>query len=685
MTISTSSARWRLIPLLASALVLALAISLTACSGSSEGGPPPAAPMPEILSTVPSGPLVIDRSVPHAQRPVEPSPPHPASLWRFVQEFRGPLPADRAALMALYAATDGPNWADNTNWGSTAPLFRWSGVTTNADGRVTGLALFKNNLTGLLPDALADLTYLRELWLYDNHLYGAIPAWLGDLAGLESLGLSNNNFRGPIPAELGRLANLEGMGLDGNELRGEIPTALGDLAHLEILALGGNQLSGSIPAALGDLANLQGLGLSHNQLSGEIPAALGSLSHLQQLYLTGNQLSGPIPPAVGYLANLRELLLSQNRFRGPIPAALGTLTSLRWLDLSHNQLQGPIPATLGDLAKLETLDLSHNQLDGSIPAALRALSDLSSFRLGDNALSGCVPNSFHEWHPGGDFTTLGLPFCRLRDLQLRGALLDPPFADGTAAYTATVPGDVEEILMTAAVHDTRDTVMIRKDGESYTEGMALPLDLGSNPITVEVMPSDGTPSQIVTVTVTWEPAESHAPGSVVLTLRLGGDFYIVPAGVSTMAADLFGDTNVTSVWTYTDGWGWIIYEPSTGAEDFLIEAGDVLWIVAPSVQMLPVVVPLRSDAPPMESGAITLPPWERVILLAVPAGAPTTAAGLFGATDVTIAWKYNRATRTWDLSYLPALGCDGAIAPGDVLWVVKPIEQFGSCGTGCGA
>ena len=40
------------------------------------------------------------------------------------------------------------------------------------------------------------------------------------------------------------------------------------------------------------------------------------------------------------------------------------------------------------------------------------------------------------------------------------------------------------------------------------------------------------------------------------------------------------------------------------------------------------------------------------------------------------AWKYNRATRAWDLSYLPTLGSgDFAIASGDVLWVVAPVDQ----------
>lgn len=48
-----------------------------------------------------------------------------------------------------------------------------------------------------------------------------------------------------------------------------------------------------------------------------------------------------------------------------------------------------------------------------------------------------------------------------------------------------------------------------------------------------------------------------------------------------------------------------------------------------------------------------------------------SVARLFGDTDVTSVWKYNPATRAWDLSYLPVLGRDDfAIAPGDIRWVV---------------
>ena len=43
--------------------------------------------------------------------------------------------SDRAALEALYDATAGGSWTDNTNWKTSAPLGAWYGVTTDASGR----------------------------------------------------------------------------------------------------------------------------------------------------------------------------------------------------------------------------------------------------------------------------------------------------------------------------------------------------------------------------------------------------------------------------------------------------------------------------------------------------------------------------------------------------------------------
>ena len=234
---------------------------------------------------------------------------------------------DRAALGALYNATNGANWHDKDNWQSGAPMGEWHGVTTGSDGRVTHLDLYDNELTG------------------------------------------------EIPAELGSLTNLVGLSLYRNELTGEIPVELGGLTNLAELSLFSNQLTGEIPAALGGLTNLEVLSLFSNQLTGEIPAALGGLTSLAELYLFSNQLTGEIPAALGGLTTLRWLNLSGNQLTGEIPAALGGLTNLEGLDLSNNQLTGEIPAALGDLINLTRLFLRSNQLVGCVPEGLRNTPD----------------------------------------------------------------------------------------------------------------------------------------------------------------------------------------------------------------------------------------------------------------------------------------------------------------------
>ena len=56
----------------------------------------------------------------------------------------GNTASDRAALVALYNATGGANWGRNLNWLSNAPMWQWSGVITDSDGRVTK-GLSRNN------------------------------------------------------------------------------------------------------------------------------------------------------------------------------------------------------------------------------------------------------------------------------------------------------------------------------------------------------------------------------------------------------------------------------------------------------------------------------------------------------------------------------------------------------------
>ena len=101
---------------------------------------------------------------------------------------------DRAALTALYHATNGDGWYDNTNWLSDAPLENWYGVTTNGDGRVIGLDLYNKNLTGQIPVALSRLDKLEQLNLGENRLMEEIPSELSNLSNLERLDLSSNQL-----------------------------------------------------------------------------------------------------------------------------------------------------------------------------------------------------------------------------------------------------------------------------------------------------------------------------------------------------------------------------------------------------------------------------------------------------------------------------------------------------------
>ena len=291
----------------------------------------------------------------------------------------------RAVLVTLYHATDGPNWNNNTNWLSDAPLGEWYGVTTDA-GRVTELILSQNQLSGEVPPELGRLTDLGWLSLWGNQLQGEIPPEIGNLDNVHTLSLWANQFRGSVPAELGDMASLEWVALGINQLTGAIPPELGNLTTLTHMDFTLNQLSGEIPAELGNLTNLVWMGFWGNQLSGVLPPELGSLTNLTRLDLDHNRLSGAIPPELGNLVNLRILYLRENRLSGALPPELGNLTSLTLLGLEQNQLIGEIPPELGNLTNLRTLLLAGNELTGCVPAELEAV-------------------------PQSDVDELGLPLC----------------------------------------------------------------------------------------------------------------------------------------------------------------------------------------------------------------------------------------------------------------------------------
>jgi Leucine-rich repeat (LRR) protein len=242
---------------------------------------------------------------------------------------------ERAALIALYNATDGDNWLGNEGW-KTPPLHtdgfalpgtegHWRGIEVSGNHVITIFTTY-NNVNGSLPPELGNLSHLEDLMLFGNPLRGSIPAELGKLSNLRNLELFRARLSGSIPPELGNLYNLKYLELDENQLSGSIPPELGKLSILIGLELNSNQLSGSIPPELGNLTNLKTLCLAKNKLSGSIPLELGNLVQLSILFLNNNKLNGEIPSS---LTNLTQIILFDIRYN----CLSATDTALRtWLN-----------------------------------------------------------------------------------------------------------------------------------------------------------------------------------------------------------------------------------------------------------------------------------------------------------------------------------------------------------------
>ena len=338
------------------------------------------------------------------------------------------------ALVALYLATDGSNWSEQTHWLGTDTPCHWHGVRCE-QGHIEQLDLKDNRLTGSLPGALGQLTGLRRFDVsYNISLLGILPLELSGLANLETFYFHFTLLC--IPAEVAFFDWLKQIGrtndtnrychaIDCSEVNNLVEaecealktffdksygitwdnatswmTTLSPCAwegvtcrasHVIRLDLRDNSIVGSIPAAFGELIHLEVLRLDNNRLTGSIPPELGNLVSLKDLSLNRNLLRGSLPPEIGKLISLKELLLSHNEIGGTILPEISNLISLKRLALNNNRLSGTIPPEIGNLVFLKRLVLSNNRLSGTLPPEIGRLDSLESLVVYENLLSGTLP------------------------------------------------------------------------------------------------------------------------------------------------------------------------------------------------------------------------------------------------------------------------------------------------------
>ncbi len=324
---------------------------------------------------------------------------------------------DRAALAALHAATDGPNWANDENWLGDGPLGEWRGVETDAFGRVARL-----DLGGRRDGETGE-------WV-SHGLRGSIPPELGSLSGLTLLNLRANALAGPIPPELGNLADLEELWLDGNALEGPVPPELGSLARLRDLRLRGNALSGPVPAELGALPYLEYLYLDGNALTGALPRSLVRIGGLVRLRFERNE--GLCAPGTAEfiawldgIGQTGEGSFCNETDRAALAALHAAAGGEDWTDsegwLGGAALAGWDGVETDSLGRVATLDLAGNGLVGRLPAGLGDLAALTVLRVGDNALSGRLPRTLLDL-PLGELDYAGTELCAPTDDVFRAWL-----------------------------------------------------------------------------------------------------------------------------------------------------------------------------------------------------------------------------------------------------------------------
>ena len=317
------------------------------------------------------------------------------------------LEGDRLALVAVYNAMGGSGWYSERDEPWPLPSqpgaspCGWYGVTCE-NGRVVGLNLSGEEITGHIPAEIGNLTALRDMDLSASTgliprppLTGKIPAEFANLVNLETLNVVDNMFDSDGIDVLWTLPKLKTLSFSPP---GPISESIGNLANLESLTMRYSSITtppgniGNLPATIGNLLKLKTLSVSNCGFNGPVPISIGNLTELTTLSLTGIGFSGVVPSEIGNLVKLESLLLSGTGLVGPIPNEIGSLTSLKELDITGIKNGGSIPSEIGNLINLESLNLANNELSGSLPGSINNLTKAWLLNFPGNNLSGRIPD-----------------------------------------------------------------------------------------------------------------------------------------------------------------------------------------------------------------------------------------------------------------------------------------------------
>lgn len=362
-------------------------------------------------------------------------------------------PAERQALIALYTATNGPNWSNTVQslqpWAindANSLVCDWFGVTVT-DNTVTEIILPNNGLQGALPNVFSAFPSLETVILSGNALNGDISNIFTANSGLQSLALENNDYLfEDMEADFAALTSQLDTGfsfqpqakIDSSEtlnsepgssitLTSDVPTSinnnyqwykdgliipeatskelvLSDLTaddeavyHFSVtnsIVTGLTLEREMITVQLNNADDACGVSDLERQALIDLFEAMGGTNWTTN---TGWNTDAPVCDWFGITtddeAHVIGIDLPDNGLRGEIPETIAQLIHLINLNLSSNNVIGEIPVAIGNLSALQSLVLNNNILVGQIPESLGSASTLVTLNLGFNRFSGPIPSS----------------------------------------------------------------------------------------------------------------------------------------------------------------------------------------------------------------------------------------------------------------------------------------------------
>lgn len=370
-----------------------------------------------------------------------------------IDYYNQDLRNDSLALVALYNATQGDSWTNNSNW-LTGPLNQWYGITVN-DGAVKSISLSNNNLNGSIPPEIGNLFRLENLSLSNNGLTGNIPEEIGNCSSLFMMNLSNSKLEGSLPAEVGSMNALQQIILSGNELTG-LPDLSG-LNNLFYLWVQNNELTFADLQSLNidpDLmyflyspqANLaEPVTVDNGNGTSTLTVVTDGSGLSYQWFNDGTALTGQTSPSLvidngsegiyycevthpGFqdlTLSTEPLFVNVANTNGVVDEEYNALISLyisltgnnwtqkdNWLTdadvgdwygittsnghvtriiLNANNLSGVIPPEIGSFPMLKLIYLQGTQITGSIPEEMQQLTKLEVLGIYDTGLTGNIP------------------------------------------------------------------------------------------------------------------------------------------------------------------------------------------------------------------------------------------------------------------------------------------------------